>query len=256
MRTTGRETSTTEHPMATASTWATTPRRMVVAASVAIVMLELGDLWWALDNVGSRAWDVAALVVAAIAGLTAWRPRLGGAPARAPDGAPEPASKRAHTLADAAPRPPRMDLASEHPLEILLTDDDAINVKVLTMMLERLGYRADAVENGRQSLAALARKPYDVILMDVQMPELDGLEATRRIRAANGHQPWIIAITSGDSEGDRRACIAAGMNDYLGKPARRDALIEVLRRVEPRASGSVAEPSAPEGDTGGHPPVA
>jgi len=138
-----------------------------------------------------------------------------------------------------APRSPRPQLASERPLEILVADDNPLGVEALTKMLERLGYRADSVAHGRAALTALARKPYDVILMDVQMPELDGLEATRRIRAGGGHQPWIVALTAGDSNGDRQACRSAGMDDFLGKPVRLDALIETLRRV---AAGPSAQP--------------
>jgi signal transduction histidine kinase/CheY-like chemotaxis protein len=131
----------------------------------------------------------------------------------------------------AAAEPPRIDLAAERPLELLVADDNAINLTVTTRMLAVLGYRADTAVDGHEALAALARKRYDVIFMDVQMPELDGLEATRRIRAGSGRQPWIVALTASALEDDRQACIAAGMDDYLEKPIRREAVIEVLRRT-------------------------
>ncbi|NQX01956.1 response regulator, partial [bacterium] len=101
------------------------------------------------------------------------------------------------------------------------------------LMLARLGYRADLASNGLEVLAALARQPYHTILMDVQMPELDGLEAARRIRAnpPRGCEPWIIALTANAMEGDREACIAAGMNDYITKPIRPADLAAALQRA-------------------------
>lgn len=133
-----------------------------------------------------------------------------------------------------------LELTAELPLEILVADDDEINIKVAVRLLERLGHRADAVDDGHAVLAALARKPYDVILMDVQMPALDGLETTRRIRGSGMHQPRIVALTASTMDEDRQACLAAGMNDVLSKPIRRDAVVEVLRDVpapcEPRMS--------------------
>ncbi|MCX4246232.1 response regulator [Paraliomyxa miuraensis] len=125
-----------------------------------------------------------------------------------------------------------VEFARDHPLRILVAEDNAINIKLTLRMLERLGYDADAVGNGHEVLRALLRTPYDVILMDVQMPDMDGLEATRQIRAdRHGPQPRIIALTANAMESDRQACLDAGMNDYLSKPVNRAALIEVLRRV-------------------------
>ncbi|MCA9649619.1 MAG: response regulator [Myxococcales bacterium] len=126
-----------------------------------------------------------------------------------------------------------IDLASELPLRILLADDNQINVKLTTAMLGRLGYRIDAVGNGREVLAALEHRTYDVILMDVQMPLMDGLEATSRIRARAGAmvQPRIVALTAGAMERDRQACMEVGMDDFISKPVRLEALIEMLRRT-------------------------
>ena len=94
-----------------------------------------------------------------------------------------------------------------------------------------MGYATDVAGNGLEAIAALETAPYDVILMDVQMPELDGLEATRRIRAARGRPttgPWIVAMTANALAGDREACLAAGMNDYVSKPIRPAALAAAL----------------------------
>jgi len=116
-------------------------------------------------------------------------------------------------------------------LRILVAEDDAISQIVVLDMLEQLGYRADCVNNGIEALQALDREAYDVILMDVQMPGLDGLEVTRRIRTTNGNQPHIIALTAHALSGDRERCLAAGMNGYLSKPVRltelRNALVGV-----------------------------
>ncbi|RIK47113.1 MAG: hybrid sensor histidine kinase/response regulator, partial [Chloroflexi bacterium] len=107
------------------------------------------------------------------------------------------------------------------------------NQKVALRMLERLGYAPDLASNGNQVLDALARQPYDVVLMDVQMPELDGIEATRRIRQDSRlePQPYIVAMTAHAMEGDREQCLRSGMNDYVSKPVRLESLSFVLQRV-------------------------
>jgi CheY-like chemotaxis protein len=121
------------------------------------------------------------------------------------------------------------------PLRILLAEDNAVNQKVALLLLERLGYRADVAWNGLEALAALERQPYDVVLMDIQMPELDGLDASRRIceRWPAGARPRIIAMTANAMPEDREACVAAGMDDYVAKPIRPDDLAEALRRARP-----------------------
>jgi PAS domain S-box-containing protein len=130
---------------------------------------------------------------------------------------------------------PKFDpkLAESHPLKILLAEDNVVNQKVALNILKRLGYRADVVANGLEVLQALNRQSYDVILMDVQMPELDGLTATRQIcQQYEGTEcPWIIAMTANAMQGDREACFEVGMNDYVSKPIRVDALIEALKKV-------------------------
>jgi PAS domain S-box-containing protein len=128
-------------------------------------------------------------------------------------------------------------MARRLPLRILLAEDNAVNQKVALRLLERMGYRADVAANGREALAALQRQPYDVVLMDVQMPEMDGLEASRRIRQNRppGAGPRIIAMTADAMQGDREKCLAAGMDDYVTKPIRTEALVEALGKTRPQS---------------------
>ena len=119
-------------------------------------------------------------------------------------------------------------------VRILLAEDNTINRKVALKMLENLGYRADAVANGLEAIQSLEMLPYDLVLMDCQMPEMDGYEATRRIRDPNSeilaHDIPIIAMTAHAMQGDREKCLEAGMNDYLSKPVLPQALSEVLEK--------------------------
>ncbi len=126
-------------------------------------------------------------------------------------------------------------LGEANPLRILLAEDVAVNQKVATKMLERLGYRCDVVSNGREALEAVARQVYDVIFMDVQMPEMDGLEATRQLCALYSatERPRIIAMTAHAMKGDREQCLEAGMDDYVSKPIRVEALKEALAQCQP-----------------------
>jgi len=142
------------------------------------------------------------------------------------------------------------ELASRHPLRILLAEDNVVNQKLAIRLLEKLGYRADIAGNGLEALEALERQTYDLLLSDVQMPEMDGLEATRQIlqRWPAGERPWIIAMTAEAMSGDRERCLAAGMNDYVAKPIRVDELVAAIKRTPRRASGSSTRVTDPSPD--------
>jgi PAS domain S-box-containing protein len=125
-------------------------------------------------------------------------------------------------------------------LRILLAEDNTVNQKVALRLLERLGYGADVASNGLEAIAALERRRYDVVLMDVQMPELDGLDASRQIcERWPDTRPRIIAMTANALPEDRDACFAAGMDDYVAKPIRPDVLAEALKRVRPVGPGAL-----------------
>ena len=141
----------------------------------------------------------------------------------------------------AAPRPaakPRIDptMAARHPLRILLAEDNVVNQKLALRLLQQMGYRADLASNGIEAIESVARQTYDVVLMDVQMPEMDGLEASRRITAkhAPGARPRIVAMTANAMQGDREECLEAGMDDYLTKPIRVERLVEALNSAPAR----------------------
>jgi PAS domain S-box-containing protein len=136
-------------------------------------------------------------------------------------------------------------LATRVPLRILLAEDNAVNQKVALRLLARLGYRADVAANGLEAVEAVQRQPYDVVLMDVQMPEMDGLEASRRIKLGkhSAGAPRIIALTADAMQGDREKCLAAGMDDYITKPIHMEALVAALARTRPQAGPKEAEAS-------------
>ena len=151
-------------------------------------------------------------------------------------------------------------------MRILLAEDNPVNQRVVLKTLEKMGYGADAVANGSEALDALAREPYDLVLMDVQMSEMDGVEATRRIRdggsVVRDHGVPIVALTAHAMAEDREACLAAGMDDYLSKPLRPDELARVLAQwtgagpvgelmvgasKRARARAATVSPAPPEG---------
>ncbi len=120
-------------------------------------------------------------------------------------------------------------IAQRHPLKILLAEDNVVNQKVALKILDRMGYRADVVSNGKEAVEAVARQSYDVILMDVQMPEMDGVEATTRIREQQRHnRAWIIALTANALQGDKERYLGVGMDDYLSKPIKIEELVAAL----------------------------
>jgi CheY-like chemotaxis protein len=143
---------------------------------------------------------------------------------------------------ETAPRTPAQaktaldpELAHRHPLRILLAEDNVVNQKLALRLLQQMGYRADLASNGLEAIESVERQTYDLILMDVQMPEMDGLEASRRINARwNGNRPRIVAMTANAMQGDREMCIAAGMDDYITKPIRVERLVEALVGAQPR----------------------
>ena len=149
-------------------------------------------------------------------------------------------------LGEAALAPPRNPtipiaidhLAHSHPLSILLAEDHPVNRQVTVGLLEHLGYEADLASNGREVLEVLECQSYDVVLMDVQMPEMDGLEVTRRIRGqfAGRSQPKIIALTAHAMPGDRERCLAAGMDGYLSKPLQVADLKSTLAAISLRGA--------------------
>lgn len=129
------------------------------------------------------------------------------------------------------------DIAAELPLRILLVEDNATNQKLARLILERMGYQADLAGNGLEAIQAVRRQFYDLVLMDIQMPEMDGVEATRWIRSElrPEHQPSIFAMTANALHGDRERCLQAGMDDYLSKPIRVADLTAAILRLASKA---------------------
>ncbi|MEO8472704.1 MAG: two-component regulator propeller domain-containing protein [Chryseolinea sp.] len=123
------------------------------------------------------------------------------------------------------------DFAKKHPLKILIAEDNPINHKMIIRVLNKLGYQQiEIAHNGFEAVEKFNEQFYDVILMDVQMPEMDGMEATRMIRTKQYHQPVIIAMTANAMQGDREQCLKAGMDDYVSKPVKLETLVSVLEK--------------------------
>ena len=132
----------------------------------------------------------------------------------------------------------QQSLQAERPasefLDVLLAEDNEVNQKLAVRLLEKRGHAVTVVGNGRQAVQALNSHTFDLVLMDVQMPEMDGYEATRAIRALEGtrRHTWIIAMTANAMTGDREQCLAAGMDDYVSKPVRQEDLAAALERAK------------------------
>jgi signal transduction histidine kinase/CheY-like chemotaxis protein/HPt (histidine-containing phosphotransfer) domain-containing protein len=142
---------------------------------------------------------------------------------------------------------PNGAFAVDHPLRILVAEDNPTNQRLMVRLLERLGYRPVVVGDGAAAVDAVSSGAFDVVLMDVQMPEVDGLAATRRIRAGHGPQPRIVAVTANAAAEDRVACEAAGMDDHIAKPVRPEALTAALAAAHaalpPRDTSPVPAPT-------------
>jgi CheY-like chemotaxis protein len=151
---------------------------------------------------------------------------------------------------EAREREPDAGPAARAQVRVLITEDNAVNQQLALRLLEKLGYRAEVAVNGLDALEALRRRPYDVVLMDIEMPEMDGLEAARCIHREwpGPERPRIIAMTANAMQGDREMCLAAGMDDYLSKPIHVDELAEALDRCTRRAAvaDAVLDPEAVE----------
>src|SRR5437016_8827234 len=127
-------------------------------------------------------------------------------------------------------------MAARHPLLILLAEDNVVNQKLALRILQQMGYRVDLASNGIEAIESVERQTYDVVLMDVQMPEMDGMQAAQTIttRWPAQRRPRIVAMTANAMQGDREACLAAGMDDYITKPIRVEALVDALQKISPR----------------------
>jgi signal transduction histidine kinase/CheY-like chemotaxis protein/HPt (histidine-containing phosphotransfer) domain-containing protein len=180
--------------------------------------------------------------------LTSLQPRPATVPA--PVFVPQPAVPRAASPAASPPEPDAEPPGTSQPV-VLLAEDNAINQKVAVHMLRRMGYRADVVNNGAEALAALTTRTYDAVLMDCQMPVLDGYAATRELRRreGSGRRTPVIALTASAMASDRQRCLDAGMDDYLSKPVWDEHLSAALERLIPRQRDGSGDGGA--GESGG-----
>ena len=184
------------------------------------------------EGLGSQFWFELPLVATTdIAISTALSGSIVNPVAAAPAGD----SAEPHLQLSATPSLPATHTEVIPPTDLLLAEDNKINQKLALALLGKLGYKVDLAENGIEAVAAAGKKAYAVILMDMQMPEMDGLEATRQIRANNGPnvRTTIVALTANAMQSDNDACRAAGMDDFLTKPINREQLTACLERWIP-----------------------
>jgi CheY-like chemotaxis protein len=123
-----------------------------------------------------------------------------------------------------------IDFAAEHPLRILVAEDNKINQKLILKVLDKLGYKTELAETGKEVITTINQRQFDLILMDVQMPEMDGIETTRRIREFMEIQPMIIAMTANAMKEDKDDCLEAGMDDFLSKPVKLEDIVNMLAK--------------------------
>jgi CheY-like chemotaxis protein/HPt (histidine-containing phosphotransfer) domain-containing protein len=215
-------------------------RAIGAEAALASIPLLMLSSWGRTSAEAAPAIGIAAYLTKPVR-ATRLREELIRALARAPATVAAPAMRALEGSGEAAGAPLRR-------LRVLVAEDNAVNQRVVIRMLETAGCRVDAVANGREAVDAIARLPYDLVFMDCQMPEMDGYEATRLIRAterehASGHHVPIVALTANALQGDREQCLAAGMDDYLAKPITKQAFVASLRRWGaqngPPADGSI-----------------
>jgi PAS domain S-box-containing protein len=173
-------------------------------------------------GLGSRFRFTVALRLASEAAATPGSPEAGAVPVLVPAGA----------AGGAAAATDAHDPASDRPLRVLLAEDNVVNQQLALLMLRKLGHEVVVAADGRQACEQVAQSDFDLVLMDMQMPEMDGIEATRCIRDA-GHRLPIVAMTANAMDADRARCIAAGMNGFLAKPVRAPALADAIRAIAP-----------------------
>jgi CheY-like chemotaxis protein len=139
---------------------------------------------------------------------------------------------KTNTLPEAKPvaQTLSIDFAAEHPLRILVAEDNKINQKLILKVLDKLGYKAELAETGKEVITTINQRQFDLILMDVQMPEMDGIETTRRIREFMEIQPMIIAMTANAMKEDKDDCLEAGMDDFLSKPVKLEDIVDMLAK--------------------------
>jgi len=137
---------------------------------------------------------------------------------------------------------PTLSVLANTNLQILLAEDDVVSQKIVVLLLKRLGYSIDIANNGLEVLERLSRKHYQIIFMDVQMPEMDGLTTTKKIRQEMQNQPWIVALTANAFSEDRQLCLDAGMNEFMTKPIQFESVIHILNKYTDQFANDAAQP--------------